>query len=116
MKRLVFSALVCLLFTGCYHKTDSPRGSWARGCDLSWLSEMERDGVKFYNDGNDGNDGNGENAIRFWAQNWRKDGLQERRNQLLKEYEFYNQTYCGCEFSMHPADRNDRLQREEHAG
>ena len=39
-------------------------------------------------------------APRFWAQNWRKDGLQERRNQLLKEYNFYNQLYCGCEFSM----------------
>ena len=39
-------------------------------------------------------------AIRYWAQNWRKDGLQERRNALLKEYGFYNQTYCGCEFSM----------------
>lgn len=36
----------------------------------------------------------------FWAQNWRKDGLQERRNALLKEYGFYNQLYCGCEFSM----------------
>ena len=36
----------------------------------------------------------------FWAQNWRKGGLQERRNQLLKEYRFYNQIYCGCEFSM----------------
>ena len=36
---------------------------------------------------------------RFWAQNWRKDGLQERRNELLKEYGFYNQTYCGCEYS-----------------
>jgi predicted adenine nucleotide alpha hydrolase (AANH) superfamily ATPase len=36
----------------------------------------------------------------FWAQNWRKGGLQERRNQLLKEYAFYNQQYCGCEFSM----------------
>ena len=35
----------------------------------------------------------------FWAQNWRKGGLQERRNQLLKEYGFYNQQYCGCEFS-----------------
>ena len=43
---------------------------------------------------------------RFWAQNWRKDGLQERRNELLKEYGFYNQTYCGCEFSM-PAERRD---------
>ena len=36
---------------------------------------------------------------RYWAQNWRKDGLQERRNQLLKEYNFYNQQYCGCEYS-----------------
>ena len=36
----------------------------------------------------------------FWAQNWRKGGLYERRNQLLKEYRFYNQQYCGCEFSM----------------
>ena len=38
--------------------------------------------------------------VKFWAQNWRKGGLQERRNQLLKEYDFYNQLYCGCEFSM----------------
>jgi len=38
--------------------------------------------------------------VRFWAQNWRKDGLQERRNHLLKEYNFYNQQYCGCEFSI----------------
>ena len=36
---------------------------------------------------------------KFWPQNWRKGGLQERRNQLLKEYNFYNQQYCGCEFS-----------------
>ena len=36
----------------------------------------------------------------FWKQNWRKGGLQDRRNQLLKEHDFYNQQYCGCEFSM----------------
>jgi len=42
-------------------------------------------------------------AVRFWAQNWRKDGLQERRNELLKAYDFYNQTYCGCEFSLRAA-------------
>lgn len=35
----------------------------------------------------------------FWAQNWRKGGLYERRNALLREYNFYNQQYCGCEFS-----------------
>jgi predicted adenine nucleotide alpha hydrolase (AANH) superfamily ATPase len=43
--------------------------------------------------------------VHFWAQNWRKDGLQERRNELLHQYDFYNQTYCGCEFSM-PDRRN----------
>ena len=37
---------------------------------------------------------------KFWPQNWRKDGLQDRRNALLKEYGFYNQQYCGCEFSL----------------
>ena len=43
---------------------------------------------------------NDEHRCRFWPQNWRKGGLQERRNQLLKEYGFYNQLYCGCEYSM----------------
>ena len=38
--------------------------------------------------------------LQFWSQNWRKDGLQERRNQIIKENNFYNQTYCGCEFSL----------------
>ena len=39
-------------------------------------------------------------GTEFWAQNWRKGGLYERRNQLLKEYQFYNQQYCGCEYSV----------------
>ena len=38
--------------------------------------------------------------VIWWDQNWRKGGLQERRLQILKEYDFYNQLYCGCEFSM----------------
>jgi predicted adenine nucleotide alpha hydrolase (AANH) superfamily ATPase len=37
----------------------------------------------------------------FWEKNWRKDGLSERRRILLAENRFYNQTYCGCEFSIH---------------
>lgn len=39
-------------------------------------------------------------GVTFWAQNWRKGGLSERRIQIIKEYGFYNQRYCGCEFSM----------------
>lgn len=38
--------------------------------------------------------------VQFDDHNWRKGGLQERRNQLLKELGFYNQLYCGCEFSL----------------
>ena len=41
----------------------------------------------------------------FWEQNWRTGGLQERRNQLLREYYFYNQQYCGCEFSRRRLER-----------
>lgn len=38
--------------------------------------------------------------VTWWDQNWRRGGLQERRNAIIKEYGFYNQLYCGCEFSM----------------
>ncbi len=36
----------------------------------------------------------------FLEKNWRKDGLSERRRMLLEENAFYNQTWCGCEFSQ----------------
>ncbi|MDR1974423.1 MAG: epoxyqueuosine reductase QueH [Bacteroidales bacterium] len=38
--------------------------------------------------------------VSFFDRNWRKDGLQQRRNELMKENNFYNQIYCGCEFSV----------------
>ena len=42
--------------------------------------------------------------VVWWDRNWRKGGLQERRLQIIKEYDFYNQLYCGCEFSMRKDD------------
>ena len=39
-------------------------------------------------------------TVHFDDRNWRKGGLQQRRNELLKENGFYNQLYCGCEFSL----------------
>lgn len=42
--------------------------------------------------------------VIWWDHNWRKNGLQERRLQIIKEYDFYNQLYCGCEFSMRKED------------
>lgn len=40
----------------------------------------------------------GGGKTKFWDKNWRKGGLYERRNILAKQ--FYNQQYCGCEYSM----------------
>ena len=52
------------------------------------------------------------NGVTFWAQNWRKGGLYERRNQLLKEFNFYNQQYCGCEFSKRQREEFERRKSE----
>lgn len=38
--------------------------------------------------------------VDYWDINWKKGGLQERRSILLHLNGFYNQQYCGCEFSM----------------
>ncbi len=40
--------------------------------------------------------------VTFLEKNWRKNGLSERRRILLAENRFYNQTWCGCEFSIRP--------------
>lgn len=39
-------------------------------------------------------------GTEFWTQNWRKGGLSERRVEIIKQYDFYQQLYCGCEFSL----------------
>lgn len=43
--------------------------------------------------------------VHFDARNWRKGRLQQRRNELLKQNGFYNQLYCGCEFSREAMQR-----------
>ena len=45
----------------------------------------------------------GAQAPLWWPQNWRKGGLQPRRSEIIQEQQFYNQNFCGCEFSK----RND---------
>ena len=37
--------------------------------------------------------------VTFMGENWRKGGLSERRNELVRLFGFYNQQYCGCEYS-----------------
>ena len=38
--------------------------------------------------------------VQWWGRNWRKGGLQPRRIEIIREQNFYNQTFCGCEFSI----------------
>lgn len=45
-----------------------------------------------------------DDIVVYWDRNWKKGGLQERRLQIIKQYDFYNQLYCGCEFSMRKED------------
>lgn len=45
-----------------------------------------------------GESGKGCDVI-WWDQNWRKGGLQPRRGEIIREQNFYNQLWCGCEFS-----------------
>ena len=45
-------------------------------------------------------------GVEFWDRNWRKGGLQQRRSELLREHQFYNQRYCGCEYSMAILDKH----------
>lgn len=50
--------------------------------------------------------------VAWWEQNWRKGGLTERRLEIIKQYGFYNQRYCGCEFSMtHDKDKEQTPQQ-----
>lgn len=53
-------------------------------------------------------------GVTFWEQNWRKGGLSERRIAIIREYGFYNQLYCGCEFSMRRLETaNDMPERKD---
>ena len=48
-------------------------------------------------------------GVRWWDRNWRKGGLQERRNAIIREMDFYNQRYCGCEFSQRHLNEDEQL-------
>ena len=38
-------------------------------------------------------------GVQWWGRNWRKGGGQVRRDEINREMSFYNQTFCGCEYS-----------------
>ena len=52
-----------------------------------------------------------ENKALFWDQDWRKEGLSNRKDYLIKRLDFYNQNYCGCVYSL----RDTRIRMKEKA-
>lgn len=60
----------------------------SRWKSLDQINEAGRYAVSVYPD------------VIWWDQNWRKGGLSERRLAIIRAYGFYNQQYCGCEFSI----------------
>lgn len=51
--------------------------------------------------------------MTYWEKNWRKGGLQDRRGELIKINNFYNQQWCGCEFSMgHMVQNRDKIEEK----
>lgn len=78
----------------------------SRWKSLDQVAEAGAYAVSFYPD------------VVFWAQNWRKNGLSDRRSAIIKEQCFYNQQYCGCEFSLKQtiAFRKARMKQTEGQG
>lgn len=52
----------------------------------------------------------------YWAINWRKNGLEELRRALIKELDLYNQSYCGCKYSLAQSLRKQREKKDEKMG
>ena len=67
----------------------------SRWKSLEQINEAGRQAVSPYPD------------VVWWEQNWRKGGLSERRVAIIKEYGFYNQQYCGCEFSCRKLESSE---------
>lgn len=74
-------------------------GLWACRNISSGNTAVSPDKVSEISNISGNNEENPDNTVVWWDRNWRKGGLQERRLQIIKEYGFYNQLYCGCEFS-----------------
>ena len=47
-------------------------------------------------------------GVTFWTNNWRKNGLAQKQTEIIREYDFYRQQYCGCEYSLHGSVKNQK--------
>jgi len=38
--------------------------------------------------------------VKFYAEDWKKQGRQEKAKKLVQEKNIYRQNYCGCRYSL----------------
>ena len=82
---------------------DRAAGAWA--CSAATGLPSRRPGYirgGAHNDAAEGQQDHQTPKVVWWPMNWRKGGLQPRRAEIIREQNFYNQTFCGCEFSITP--------------
>lgn len=56
------------------------------------------------------------NGLEFLSADWKKDGRQQRAQQLVCENNIYKQNYCGCEFSLLASQERQSLADGSHFG
>lgn len=44
-------------------------------------------------------------GLEYWAFNWRKQGGSQRKIEITKAEQFYQQEYCGCVYSLRDANQ-----------
>ena len=44
-------------------------------------------------------------GVEYWTQDWRKNGLSNRKEAIIKQFDFYQQQYCGCAYSLRDSNQ-----------
>ena len=43
-------------------------------------------------------------GLKFYAEDWKKQGRQEKANKMIAAKNIYRQNYCGCKYSLNPRE------------
>lgn len=51
-------------------------------------------------------------GLVYWAHNWRKEGREQKRTEIVNREQFYQQKYCGCVYSFR-GGVSEAIERDE---
>ena len=55
-------------------------------------------------------------GLVYWPHNWRQDGREQRKIEIIRREQFYQQQYCGCVYSLRDAIRRRPNDSKGHVG